>query len=88
MKIKSFLASYEELKHISLITVIIICTLTAGRNSFNTAIFPYIPTSLIARNPSGVTKKISRREFLATIKFKSVSDVKFPVTIKMYVNKH
>lgn len=55
-----------------------IVRLTFGRKCFMTAMRPLIPISLSGRNPSGVTKYISRREFLATIKFKSVVDVKFP----------
>lgn len=53
--------------------------LTFGRKCFITAILPFIPTSFSGRSPSGVTKYISNREFFATIKFRSVLDVKFPV---------
>lgn len=44
-----------------------------------TAIFPLMPTSFRGRSPSGVTRYISRREFLATIRLRSVVEVKFPV---------
>lgn len=52
--------------------------LTCGLKNLITAIFPYMPISLSGRSPSGVTKYISSRMFLAKIKFKSVGDVKLP----------
>ena len=51
---------------------------TCGLNNFITAGFPYIPISLTALNPSGVTRYISILELLARIKFKSLGPVKFP----------
>lgn len=58
-------------------------SLTGGLNNSITAILPLIPTSLMGRNPSGVTTYISILVFLAMIKFKSSEDVKLPVKSKV-----
>lgn len=52
--------------------------LTGGLKNFITDTFPYRPTSLIGRRPSGVTRYISKRVFLAKMRLRSLGDVKFP----------
>jgi hypothetical protein len=56
--------------------------LTGGLKNFITDTLPYKPTSLIGRRPSGVTRYISKRVFLAKMRFRSLEDVKFPAIIK------
>jgi hypothetical protein len=57
---------------------------TGGLKNFITYTFPYRPTSLIGRRPSGVTRYISIRVFLARIRLRSLGDVKFPENMKIY----
>ena len=52
---------------------------TRGRNSSITATRPEMLSSLSNRKPSGVAVKISILEFLATIRFVSLEDVKWPM---------
>jgi hypothetical protein len=57
--------------------------LTGGLKNFITDTFPYRPTSLIGRRPSGVTRYISKRVFLAKMRFRSLGDVKFPTNVQI-----
>lgn len=54
-------------------------SLTEDVNSSITDILPYISTAFFGFNPSGDTRYISRRVFLAIRRFKSSFPVKWPV---------